>query len=149
MGTCTPSKVSICPQGLISLPPSWSLRRRKLCRSRIEAGGRPGGTKFSLPLPASTLLDTPSTHGEETACSACWEHCQVPLPSCRQPHAHHPLAQGWTGLPWGASHWRHSGESVASKTICSSIVTPRWAPWIKPTVPSLMRKVAAGPQKER
>lgn len=26
---------------------------------------------------------------------------------------------------------------------------PHWAPWIKPTVPSLMRKVAAGPQKER
>lgn len=74
---------------------------------------------LSSSFSSSTLLDAPPAHGEETACSACWEHRQVPLSSCRKPHAHHPLAQRRTGLPWGASHWRRSGESLGSKATCS------------------------------
>lgn len=98
----------------------------------------------NYPSPYSTLLDTPPTHGEETACSACREHGQIPLPSCRQSHAHYPLAEGWTGLPWGESHWRHSGESWHP--------SPSAPPFsFFPSSPShrsisLMRKVITEPQ---
>lgn len=157
MGMCTPSKVSICPQGLISLPPSWSLRRRKLCRSRIEAGGRPGGTKFSLPMhPTGHTLPAPAPY---------WTHPQ------RMEKKLHAVPAGNTvkfrcpaaGNPTPTIRWLKDGQDFHGEHRIGGIRVslwlprpsapplshPHWAPWIKPTVPSLMRKVAAGPQKER
>jgi hypothetical protein len=118
----THSKVGASSQGLFS---TWSLRR-DLCGSRAHLR-----VLIALSFLSSTLLDTPPTHGEETACSACREYCQIPLSSCREPHAYHPLAQGWTGLPRGESYWRHSGESGLPKSIFSTIfIFPHIAPHI-------------------
>uniref|UniRef100_A0A803YQH7 Fibroblast growth factor receptor 4 n=1 Tax=Meleagris gallopavo TaxID=9103 RepID=A0A803YQH7_MELGA len=102
------------PHGDRSEEPIY-VHRGKCCHGGSNWGQPPPRAVSHIPqcllfLP-STILDSPTPHGQEALCCPCGEHGQIPLPSLGQPQPQHPLVQERARVPGGAPHRGHTERS--------------------------------------
>lgn len=70
----------------------------------------------------STLLDSPTSNGQEVVCCPSRKYGQVPLPSLREPQPNYPVAEEWAGIQRGAPYWWYQ----------SKYASPLWLVYLLP-----------------